>query len=83
MFMFFAKVMFGFNKPRINILGTDFAGEIECVGKNVVKFEVGDKVFGAAGSKFGAHAEYLCLPEDGVLTVKPEMMSWEEAAAIY
>jgi len=83
MFMLFAKIMFGFKKPKINILGTDLAGEIESVGKDVVKFMAGDKVFGAAGSKFGAHAEYLCISEDGVLALKPEKMSWEEAAATY
>jgi NADPH:quinone reductase-like Zn-dependent oxidoreductase len=81
-FMFFARIMFGFKKPKINILGIDLAGEIEAVGKNVRLFKVGDKVFGSPGTKFGGHAEYSCVPEDGALAIKPADMPWEEAAAI-
>jgi NADPH:quinone reductase-like Zn-dependent oxidoreductase len=81
-FMFFARIMFGFKKPKINILGIDLAGEIEAVGKNVRLFKVGDKVFGSPGTKFGGHAEYCCVPEDGALAIKPADMPWEEAAAI-
>jgi NADPH:quinone reductase-like Zn-dependent oxidoreductase len=81
-FMFFARVMFGFKKPKINILGIDLAGEIEAVGKDVSHFKVGDLVFGSPGTRFGGHAEYSCVPEDGALTIKPADMSWEEAASI-
>jgi NADPH2:quinone reductase len=81
-FMFFARLMFGFKKPRINILGIDLAGEIEAVGKNVKLFKVGDHVFGSPGTKFGGHAEYCCVPETGALAIKPFGLSWEEAAAI-
>jgi NADPH:quinone reductase-like Zn-dependent oxidoreductase len=81
-FMFFARIMFGFKKPKINILGIDLAGEIEAVGKNVRLFKVGDQVFGSPGTKFGGHAEYCCVPEDGALAIKPADMPWEEAAAI-
>ena len=81
-FMFFARIMFGFKKPKINILGIDLAGEIEAVGKDIKLFKVGDHVFGSPGTKFGGHAEYCCVPENGALAIKPPEMSWEEAAAI-
>ena len=75
--------MFGVFKPRINILGIDLAGEIEAVGTDVERFKKGDQVFGTPGITFGAHAEYICVPGDGVLTTKPANMSWEEAAPIF
>jgi len=81
-FMFIARIMFGFKKPRIKILGIDLAGEIEAVGNDVKLFKVGDKVFGSPGTKFGGHAEYCCVPEKGGLAIKPAGMSWEEAASI-
>jgi NADPH2:quinone reductase len=81
-FMFFARLMFGFKKPRINILGIDLAGEIEAVGKNVKLFKAGDQVFGSPGTKFGGHAEYCCVAEKGALVIKPANLSWEEAASV-
>lgn len=81
-FMFFARLMLGFKKPKINILGIDFAGEIEAVGINVRIFKAGDPVFGSLGTRMGAHAEYVCVPEGGALAIKPAKMTWEEAAAI-
>ena len=75
--------MFGVFKPRIHILGIDLAGKIETVGKDVKRFRAGDQVFGTPGMTFGAHAEYVCVPEDGALTIKPADMAWEEAAAIF
>lgn len=78
----------GFTKPKENTIpGTELAGEIEAVGKEVTKFKEGDRVFGAAGMRFGANAEYICLPEnpedmEGGVTTKPSNMSYEEAATV-
>jgi NADPH:quinone reductase-like Zn-dependent oxidoreductase len=81
-FMLFARIMFGFKKPRIKILGIDLAGEIEAIGKDVKLFKADDHVFGSPGTKFGGHAEYVCVPENGPLAIKPADLSWEKAAAI-
>ncbi|MHA2365601.1 MAG: NAD(P)-dependent alcohol dehydrogenase [Candidatus Hodarchaeales archaeon] len=70
----------GIRKPRQSILGTELAGEIETVGKNVTLFKKGDQVFGFNAT--GTYVEYICLPEDGMLTTKPTNMTYEEAAAI-
>lgn len=79
---FVIRLIFGFSKPKKPIQGVVIAGEIEAVGSGVTRFKPGDQVFGSSGMAFGAHAEYVAVPEDAVLALKPENISYEEAAAI-
>jgi NADPH:quinone reductase-like Zn-dependent oxidoreductase len=79
---FAVRFIFGLLKPKVNILGSVFSGEVERVGKQVKRFNVGDHVFGHTDMRFGAYAEYLCLPEDGSLALKPANISYDEAAAV-
>jgi NADPH:quinone reductase-like Zn-dependent oxidoreductase len=72
----------GFPKPRQPILGIVLAGEIKSVGKDVKSFTKGDQVFGWDISVFGTYAEYKCMPENGMLAIKPTNLSYEEAAAV-
>lgn len=79
---YIARLAFGLFKPKINILGTEFAGEVVAIGSRVTRFRRGDQVYAASGIKFGAYAEYLTLPEDGAIALKPENMSYAEAAGL-
>jgi len=79
---FIIRLIFGFKRPRKPVLGVVVAGEVEAIGTSVSKYKIGDQVFGSSGMNFGAHAEYVAVPEDAVLALKPGNMSYEEAASI-
>jgi len=79
---FIIRLIFGFKRPRKPILGVVVAGEIEAIGTSVSKYKIGDQVFGSSGMNFGAHAQYVAVPKDAVLALKPSNMTYEEAASI-
>ena len=83
-----ARLFNGLFRPKkFNILGHEFAGEIEAVGANVKRFKPGDQVFGNTGFGYGAYAEYKCLPEEGderkgLIVTKPASIPFEQATAV-
>lgn len=79
-FLFLARLSFGWSKPKKRRLGSEFSGVVEEVGEGVTSYRAGDEVFGYLGEQMGAYAEYLCMPADGVLALKPTTMTHEEAA---
>lgn len=82
LFWLVARASFGFRRPKKPILGSEFAGEIAAVGDDVTALKPGDQVFGYLGQRMGAYAEYVCVPGDGTLALKPAEMSYEEAATV-
>jgi NADPH:quinone reductase-like Zn-dependent oxidoreductase len=77
---FLTRFFTGLLRPRVTVQGSEFAGEVEAVGGGVRAFKVGDRVFGFTGFRFGAHAEYLAIPEDGSLATIPASVTYEQAA---
>ena len=78
---FINRMLNGLRKPKRTILGSDIAGRIETIGKNISKFKIGDEVYGDLSGRWGGFAEYVCAPEKA-LALKPTAMSFEEAASI-
>ncbi len=79
---FAVRLFFGLTKPKINILGGVFSGQVQQVGKDVTLFKVGDDIFGKTNMRFGAYAEYLCFPEYETIALKPDNISYKDAAVI-
>jgi NADPH:quinone reductase-like Zn-dependent oxidoreductase len=80
---FFWRLLAGLRRPKWRTLGVELAGEVEAVGAAVTEFKVGDEVFGGPSGWFGAHAEFISLPERAPLALKPAGMSFDEAGAVY
>ncbi len=77
---FLYRLFVGLRRPRLTVLGNEFAGEVEAVGSEVRSFGPGDKVFGFSPNKFGGHAEFVAVPEHGSVATMPGNLTYEEAA---
>ena len=78
----FARLFLGLSRPRASLAGTCFAGDVVAVGEDVTRFSLGDAVFGEAGLQFGANGTHICIGESGSVVVKPNDISYEEAAVM-
>ena len=76
------RIMLGFRGPRNKILGMELAGDIEAIGKNVTLFKIGDPIFASTEFRMGAYVQYCCIPENGILAIKPSNMTYDEAAPV-
>ena len=81
-FKILGRLFFGVFGPRKPVLGTELAGVVETVGKDVTRFKPGDEVIAYPSAGFGSHAEYRTMPEDGLIVAKPANLNFEEAAAL-
>ncbi|PCJ80314.1 MAG: NAD(P)-dependent alcohol dehydrogenase [Bacteroidetes bacterium] len=79
---YFGRLFLGLTKPKIKTPGTDLAGVVEAIGSEVKNFNIGDSVMAATALDCGAYAEYICLASDGLIVIKPENVSPEEATGI-
>lgn len=76
---FFARPFIGLFRPKTTILGLDFAGVVEAIGAGVSLFKPGDRVFGLSPTRYGAHAEYLCIPEEACIATMPAEIDFADA----
>ncbi|OME90718.1 MULTISPECIES: NAD(P)-dependent alcohol dehydrogenase [Paenibacillus] len=76
------RLVLGLRKPRQPILGVELAGEVEAIGKDVTRFKVGDQVLAFRGMRFGTYAQYICMREDALLLLKPDHVTYDDAAAV-
>lgn len=76
---FFARLAIGLFRPKVTILGLDYAGVVKQVGPGATRFRPGDRVFGLSPDRFGGHAEYLCQPENGPISLIPERLRFDRA----
>jgi NADPH:quinone reductase-like Zn-dependent oxidoreductase len=79
---YFVRLIIGPFRPPWKVMGSEFSGVVEAVGAEVTEFKPGDEVFGLNQKKYGAHAEYMCMPASGAITHKPANLSFEESVAI-
>lgn len=79
---FFVRFVAGLLRPKFTILGMDFAGEVEAVGAGVTTCKPGDRVFGLSPDVYGAHAECLCVPEQGAIAAMPSGVGFGASGAI-
>jgi NADPH:quinone reductase-like Zn-dependent oxidoreductase len=77
---FIVRFFSGLTRPRVTVLGNEFAGEVEEIGNDVTSLKVGDRVFGYNDNEFGAHADYMAISEDGSLAAMPANLTYFEAA---